>query len=76
MQLTNIYRSFTGIPFVLFHHLTSVYASATNDQILTTRYSKNVTVYNISTGKFLYSFSDMHKVMVLKFNDAKNTLNT
>ncbi|KAL4577488.1 hypothetical protein LXL04_013597 [Taraxacum kok-saghyz] len=61
--------STTGVLFVDFHHLTSVDVNATDDQILTSGYSKKVGIYDIPTGKRLHLLSDMHKepINVAKF---------
>ncbi|KVI08953.1 uncharacterized protein LOC112518830 isoform X2 [Cynara cardunculus var. scolymus] len=63
------YCSSTSVGFDDFQHLTSVHVNATDDQILTSGYSKKVAVYDISTGKRLYLFSDMHRepINVAKF---------
>lgn len=68
-EATDTCCSSTTVPFVDFHHLTSVHVNATDDQILTSGYSKKVAIYDISTGKRLHFFSDMHKepINVAKF---------
>lgn len=68
-EATDTCRNSTGVPFVDFHHLTSVHVNATDDQILTSGYSKKVAIYDISTGKRLHFLSDMHKepINVAKF---------
>ncbi|KAK1410303.1 hypothetical protein QVD17_36838 [Tagetes erecta] len=62
-------RSSTGVNFDDFQHLTSVHVNATDEQILTSGYSKKVAVYDISTGKRLHLFTDMHReaINVAKF---------
>ncbi|KAD7479372.1 hypothetical protein E3N88_02508 [Mikania micrantha] len=59
----------TGVDFDDFQHLTSVHVNATDEQILTSGYSKKVAVYDISTGKRLHLFTDMHRepINVAKF---------
>ncbi|GKA29845.1 U2A'/phosphoprotein 32 family A [Tanacetum coccineum] len=59
----------SGAAFDDFQHLTSVHVNATDDQILTSGYSKKVAVYDISTGKRLHLFTDMHRepINVAKF---------
>ncbi|KAI3679168.1 hypothetical protein L2E82_51640 [Cichorium intybus] len=75
-EATNACCSSTTVPFVDFHHLTSVHVNATDDQILTSGYSKKVAIYDISTGKRLHFFSDMHKepINVAKFSHHSPSL--
>lgn len=61
--------SSTDVKFDDFQHLTSVHVNATDEQILTSGYSKKVAVYDIYTGKRLHLFADMHReaINVAKF---------
>ncbi|XP_076889569.1 protein DWD HYPERSENSITIVE TO UV-B 1-like [Bidens hawaiensis] len=68
-EVADSYCSPTGVDFDDFQHLTSVHVNATDDQILTSGYSKKVAVFDISTGKRLHLFTDMHReaINVAKF---------
>uniref|UniRef100_A0A7N0SYU4 U2A'/phosphoprotein 32 family A C-terminal domain-containing protein n=1 Tax=Kalanchoe fedtschenkoi TaxID=63787 RepID=A0A7N0SYU4_KALFE len=57
------------IKFDRFEQLTSVTANMTDDQFLVSGFSKNVALYDISTGKRLHLFTDMHRepINVAKF---------
>ncbi|XP_071735184.1 protein DWD HYPERSENSITIVE TO UV-B 1-like isoform X2 [Rutidosis leptorrhynchoides] len=75
-DISNSYCSSTGVAFDDFQHLTSVHVNATDDQILTSGYSKKVAVYDISTGKRLHYFTDMHRepINVAKFSHHSPSL--
>lgn len=52
-----------------FEQLTSVHVNSTDDQFLVSGYSKGVALYDISTGKRLQVFTNMHQepINVAKF---------
>nr|XP_043632132.1 uncharacterized protein LOC122603485 [Erigeron canadensis] len=76
LDVSDNYCSSTGVAFDDFQHLTSVHVNATDDQILTSGYSKKVAVYDISTGKRLHLFTDMHRepINVAKFSHHSPSL--
>ncbi|XP_057491720.1 protein DWD HYPERSENSITIVE TO UV-B 1-like isoform X3 [Actinidia eriantha] len=53
-----------------FEQLTSLHVNSTDDQFLTSGYSKHVALYDIDSGKCLQLFNDMHRgpVNVTKFS--------
>lgn len=57
------------VVFDKFEQLTSLHVNSTDDQFLTSGYSKKVAIYDICSGKRLHLFSDMHKepINVAKF---------
>lgn len=57
------------VVFDKFEHLTSLHVNSTDDQFLTSGYSKKVAIYDICSGKRLHLFSDMHQepINVAKF---------
>lgn len=57
------------VVFDKFEQLTSLHVNSTDDQFLTSGYSKKVAIYDICTGKCLHLFSDMHQepINVAKF---------
>ncbi|XP_038997664.1 uncharacterized protein LOC120122605 isoform X2 [Hibiscus syriacus] len=57
------------VNFEDFKQLTSVHVNATDDQFLASGYSKGVALYDISTGKRLQMFTNMHReaINVAKF---------
>ncbi|XAR57741.1 hypothetical protein NMG60_11025993 [Bertholletia excelsa] len=60
----------TSTAFDDFAQLTSIHANSTDDQFITSGYSKNVAVYDIGSGKCLQVFTDMHQgpINVAKFS--------
>ncbi|KAG5621336.1 hypothetical protein H5410_006554 [Solanum commersonii] len=61
--------SSSPVVFDKFEHLTSLHVNSTDDQFLTSGYSKKVAIYDICSGKRLHLFSDMHQepINVAKF---------
>ncbi|XP_059294569.1 protein DWD HYPERSENSITIVE TO UV-B 1-like [Lycium ferocissimum] len=61
--------SSSPIVFDKFEQLTSLHVNSTDDQFLTSGYSKKVAIYDICSGKRLHLFSDMHQepINVAKF---------
>ncbi|KAL7168532.1 hypothetical protein ACSBR2_038877 [Camellia fascicularis] len=63
------YASPSNVTFGNFEQLTSVHVNSTNDQFLTSGYSKHVALYDIDSGKCLQLFKDIHRgpINVAKF---------
>lgn len=63
------YCTSTTVTFDNFEQLTSVHVNSTDEQILASGYSKKVGVYDISSGKCVQLFTDMHQepINVAKF---------
>ncbi|KAM7251445.1 hypothetical protein ACFE04_023328 [Oxalis oulophora] len=61
--------SSSAISFDDFEQLTSVHVNSTDDQFLASGYSKNVALYDISSGKRTQLFTNMHRepINVAKF---------
>lgn len=61
--------SSSPVVFDKFEQLTSLHVNSTDDQFLTSGYSKKVAIYDICSGKRLHLFSDMHQepINVAKF---------
>ncbi|XP_031110213.1 uncharacterized protein LOC116014320 isoform X2 [Ipomoea triloba] len=73
------YYTSAPVIFESFEHLTSVHVNSTDDQFLTSGYSKKVAIYDICSGKRIHMFSDMHTepINVAKFaNHSPNVLVT
>lgn len=66
---TGIYGSFGCVTFDEFDQLTSVHVNSTDELFLASGYSRNVALYDISSGKRLQVFNDMHQghINVVKF---------
>lgn len=64
-----ICNSAGSVTFDEFDQLTSVHVNSTDELFLASGYSKNVALYDISSGKRLQVFSDMHRehINVVKF---------
>ncbi|KAM7507159.1 hypothetical protein LguiA_017612 [Lonicera macranthoides] len=65
----NSYCTSTTVTFDNFEQLTSVHVNSTDEQILASGYSKKVGIYDISSGKRVQLFTDMHQepINVAKF---------
>nr|XP_016471033.1 PREDICTED: uncharacterized protein LOC107793237 isoform X1 [Nicotiana tabacum] len=63
------YSSSSPVVFEKFEQLTSLHVNSTDDQFLTSGYSKKVAIYDICSGKHLHLFGDMHQqpINVAKF---------
>ncbi|OIT37775.1 hypothetical protein A4A49_02985, partial [Nicotiana attenuata] len=63
------YSSSSPAVFEKFEQLTSLHVNSTDDQFVTSGYSKKVAIYDICSGKRLHLFSDMHQepINVAKF---------
>ncbi|CAI9766851.1 unnamed protein product [Fraxinus pennsylvanica] len=73
------YFNSSTVIFEDFEHLTSVHVNSTDDQFLTSGYSKKVAIYDICSGKRVQLFTDMHRepINVAKFaNHSPNLLVT
>lgn len=67
---TGISNSSAGsVTFDEFDQLTSVHVNCTDELFLASGYSRNVALYDISTGRRLQMFTDMHRehINVVKF---------
>ncbi|KAL8205157.1 hypothetical protein R6Q57_008708 [Mikania cordata] len=64
-----IYPSCASVSFDEFDQLTSVHVNSLDELFLTSGYSKHVALYDISTGKRLQVFTNMHQehINVVKF---------
>ncbi|XP_062176970.1 protein DWD HYPERSENSITIVE TO UV-B 1 isoform X2 [Alnus glutinosa] len=64
-----IYNSAGCVTFDEFDQLTSVHVNSTDELFLASGYSRNVALYDISCGRRLQVFSDMHRehINVVKF---------
>ncbi|XP_052193671.1 protein DWD HYPERSENSITIVE TO UV-B 1 isoform X6 [Diospyros lotus] len=58
-----------SVTFDEFDHLTSVHVNSTDEWFLASGYSRNVALYDISSGRQLQVFTDMHQehINVVKF---------
>ncbi|KAK9287314.1 hypothetical protein L1049_015728 [Liquidambar formosana] len=67
--ITSIYSSAGSVTFDEFDQLTSVHVNSTDELFLASGYSKNVALYDISSGRRLAVFPDMHRehINVVKF---------
>lgn len=67
---------YATIIFDDFEQLTSVHVNSTDDQCLTSGYSKKVAIYDICTGQQLHLFTDMHRepINVAKFSNHSPNL--
>ncbi|KAH1113552.1 hypothetical protein J1N35_006930 [Gossypium stocksii] len=68
-KLGDISCGSSAVHFEDFEQLTSVHVNSTDDQFLASGYSKGVALYDISTGKQLQVFTNMHRepINVAKF---------
>ncbi|KAL3646358.1 hypothetical protein CASFOL_011538 [Castilleja foliolosa] len=66
----------TTVIFDDFEQLTSVHVNSTNDRCLASGYSKKVAIYDISSGRCLHLFEDMHRepINVAKFSNHSPSL--
>ncbi|XP_019165475.1 PREDICTED: uncharacterized protein LOC109161506 isoform X2 [Ipomoea nil] len=71
MTTTGAYQSASSVTFDDFDQLTSVHANSTDELFLASGYSKHVALYDISSGKRLQVFDDMHQehINVVKFSN-------
>ncbi|KAG6408976.1 hypothetical protein SASPL_132004 [Salvia splendens] len=65
-----------NVIFDEFDQLTSVHVNSTDELFLASGYSKNVALYDISSGKRLQDFADMHQehINVVKFSNHSPSL--
>ncbi|KAL2531807.1 transducin family protein/WD-40 repeat family protein [Abeliophyllum distichum] len=78
-EVESSYCNSSTVIFEDFEQLTSVHVNSTDDRFLTSGYSKNVAIYDISSGIRLQLFTDMHSepINVAKFaNHSPNLLVT
>lgn len=66
----------SSVTFDKFELLTSVHVNSTDELILASGYSRNVGLYDISSGKCLQVFTDMHQehINVVKFSNHSPTI--
>ncbi|XP_031128859.1 uncharacterized protein LOC116030684 [Ipomoea triloba] len=71
MTTTGAYQSASSVTFDDFDQLTSVHANSTDELFLASGYSKHVALYDISSGRRLQVFDDMHQehINVVKFSN-------
>ncbi|XP_024023150.1 uncharacterized protein LOC21394754 isoform X2 [Morus notabilis] len=67
--ITGVYNSVGTVTFDEFDQLTSVHVNSTDELFLASGYSRNVALYDISSGRRLQVFTDMHRehINVVKF---------
>ncbi|XP_017230604.1 protein DWD HYPERSENSITIVE TO UV-B 1 isoform X2 [Daucus carota subsp. sativus] len=73
---TGIYHNVSSVSYVEFDQLTSVHVNSTDELFLASGYSKDVALYDISSGKRIQVFSDMHRqhINVVKFANHSPSL--
>uniref|UniRef100_A0A6N2LYW4 U2A'/phosphoprotein 32 family A C-terminal domain-containing protein n=1 Tax=Salix viminalis TaxID=40686 RepID=A0A6N2LYW4_SALVM len=69
--VTGMYSGAGSIAFDDFDQLTSVHVNSTDELFLASGYSKNVALYDISSGRRVQVFTDMHRehINVVKFSN-------
>ncbi|KAM4117826.1 hypothetical protein ACB094_02G155100 [Castanea mollissima] len=68
-KVADIYCCSASVTYDDFEQLTSLHINSTDDQFIASGYSKNVALYDISSGKRLQLFTNMHRepINVVKF---------
>ncbi|KAL8541533.1 hypothetical protein ACS0TY_002707 [Phlomoides rotata] len=71
-----MYQSRGSVIFDEFDQLTSVHVNSTDEKFLASGYSRNVALYDISSGRRLQVFADMHQehINVVKFSNHSPSL--
>lgn len=71
-----MYHSCGLVTFDEFDQLTSVHVNSSDELFLASGYSKNVALYDISSGRRLQVFADMHRehINVVKFSNHSPSL--
>lgn len=71
-----MYQSCGHVIFDEFDQLTSVHVNSTDELFLASGYSKNVALYDISSGRRVQDFADMHRehINVVKFSNHSPSL--
>lgn len=71
-----VYQNRGSVIFDEFDQLTSVHVNSTDEKFLASGYSKNVALYDISSGRRLQVFTDMHRehINVVKFSNHSPSL--
>ncbi|KAI3445915.1 hypothetical protein Pfo_002580 [Paulownia fortunei] len=71
-----MHHSRGSVTFDEFDQLTSVHVNSTDELFLASGYSKNVALYDISSGRRLQVFADMHRehINVVKFSNHSPSL--
>lgn len=71
-----MYQSRGHVIFDEFDQLTSVHVNSTDELFLASGYSKNVALYDISSGRRVQDFADMHRehINVVKFSNHSPSL--
>ncbi|KAK1395108.1 LRRcap domain-containing protein [Heracleum sosnowskyi] len=73
---TGIHHNVSSVSYVEFDQLTSVHVNSTDELFLASGYSKDVALYDISSGKRIQVFTDMHRqhINVVKFANHSPSL--
>lgn len=73
---TGICHNVGSVSYVEFDQLTSVHVNSTDELFLASGYSKDVALYDISSGKRIQVFTDMHRqhINVVKFANHSPSL--
>lgn len=73
---TGICHNISSVSYVEFDQLTSVHVNSTDELFLASGYSKDVALYDISSGKRIQVFTDMHRqhINVVKFANHSPSL--
>lgn len=73
---TSICHNISSVSYVEFDQLTSVHVNSTDELFLASGYSKDVALYDISSGKRIQVFTDMHRqhINVVKFANHSPSL--
>lgn len=75
-MVRGVYHSAGSVTFDEFDQLTSVHVNSTDELFLASGYSRDVSLYDISSGRRLQVFTDMHRehINVLKFANHSPSL--
>ncbi|VFQ78276.1 unnamed protein product [Cuscuta campestris] len=71
MTKTGVFQNASSVIYDDFDQLTSVHANSTDELFLASGYSRDVALYDISSGRRLQVFDDMHRehINVVKFSN-------
>lgn len=74
--LTSGQRSARSVTFDAFDQLTSVHVNSTDELFLASGYSRNIALYDLSTGSRLQMFTNMHRehINVVKFANLSSSV--
>lgn len=75
-MVRGVYHSAGSVTFDEFDQLTSVHVNSTDELFLASGYSRDVSLYDISSGRRLQVFTGMHRehINVLKFANHSPSL--